>query len=79
MKIVDVNHHFEFVQFPFNLFENNAFTFKNNENFTKNIIDFAKENKLVTVANRPLNSYLGGKLFRLAEYDVPDGISLFKY
>lgn len=74
------DHHFEFVQFPFNLFENAAYTYKNIEGYSKTILQYAREKRLCTVANRPLNSFVGSQLIRLAEYEIPDSMkSSFYY
>jgi aryl-alcohol dehydrogenase-like predicted oxidoreductase len=59
-------HHFEVIQFPFNLFEPEAALEENNAGRT--LIDFAKSKGLATMVNRPLNSFREDGMVRLADF-----------
>ncbi len=65
-KEVKKNHHFAVAQFPFNLYESQAALLKNNSG--KTLLEFAAENKIGTLANRPLNALLRGQMNRLVSY-----------
>lgn len=58
--------HFKMIQFPFNLIEIGAL-----ERFQdlSSVIELAKEEGLILVANRPFNAFKDDKLIRLAGYD----------
>lgn len=58
---------FKLVQFPFNIIERNASVASNKNG--KSLIDIAKENKILTFANRPLNANDSNGLLRLSVYD----------
>ncbi|MBI2521472.1 MAG: aldo/keto reductase [Bdellovibrio sp.] len=64
-KSVARNHHFKMIQFPMNLIERGALGQRFGE---KNLIQFAKINNLVTMANRPLNAFAPDGFLRLAQY-----------
>lgn len=68
-------HHFKAVQFPFNLFENEAYTLNQ---FTGglNLLELASKNHLFTLINRPLNAFTPNHLVRLANYPHHHGIPL---
>jgi aryl-alcohol dehydrogenase-like predicted oxidoreductase len=59
-------HHFKFIQFPFNLIEQQALTPHHNG---RSIISAAKENDIITIANRPLSSQQGNEIIRFASYE----------
>jgi aryl-alcohol dehydrogenase-like predicted oxidoreductase len=63
---VSANHHFRFIQFPYNLAENQAATIPH---ATVPLLPFAKANNIITVINRPLNATHGKEFLRLASYD----------
>ena len=66
------NHHFQVIQFPFNLYETGAYTEKNQSNGTKTVLDFANENNIATMVNRPLNAIMDKRMIRLASFDEID-------
>lgn len=59
-------HHFKFLQFPFNFREQLALepTYKG-----QSLLELAKENDLVTIGNRPLNMDENGLEFRLVTHE----------
>ena len=64
---VSSNNHFKAIQFPINIIEKGAL----NKNFDdKNLIEKAKEYKLITIGNRPFNAFTESGFFRIAEYDA---------
>jgi aryl-alcohol dehydrogenase-like predicted oxidoreductase len=63
--------HFAIVQFPLNLYEPGAVFEENNQG--KSLIAFARESGLGTLINRPLNSFNGQGLVRLADFPAHDG------
>lgn len=63
---VSKDNHFKLIQFPFNLIENEAALPGIHQ---KSLIAIARENKIVTFSNRPLNANTSGGLFRLAAYN----------
>lgn len=64
------NHHFRLVQLPFNLFETGAATEPNQPN-QQTVLQWAAEQQLALLANRPLNAFYGDNLIRLAQVDMP--------
>jgi aryl-alcohol dehydrogenase-like predicted oxidoreductase len=74
---------FKLIQFPYNIIEKNATTPSADG---KNLVEIAKENNILTFANRPLNANDTDGLLRLAVYDyekievnVADEIQVFNY
>jgi aryl-alcohol dehydrogenase-like predicted oxidoreductase len=63
-------HHFHLVQLPMNLFETGGVTEKNQAG-DRSVIQFAHQENIGVLINRPLNAILGNTLTRLA--DVPTG------
>ncbi len=63
-------HHFQVIQFPFNLFEPGAALEENNSG--KTLLQFAREKGLGTLSNRPLNSFTQKGLMRLADFPAHD-------
>jgi aryl-alcohol dehydrogenase-like predicted oxidoreductase len=61
-------HHFRVIQFPANLFETGAMVLKNQREGTQTLLDFSREKKLATLANRPLNAVRGNEMVRLASF-----------
>lgn len=57
---------FKFLQFPYNLIENEA---SNNLLNEKSLIDLCKEQDITIISNRPINTTFEGKVLRLAEYN----------
>lgn len=55
---------FKYIQFPFNLIEVGAIEKYYGD---KSLIDIAKEHKLITISNRPLNAFSQSGLLRLAD------------
>lgn len=62
---ISSNHHFKFIQFPYNLIENGASINKVND---ETLIETSKKKNLITLANRPLNAFTQDGLLRLATY-----------
>ena len=71
---VSPEHHFAVVEFPFNLFEPGAVLEKNNSG--KSVTELAREARLGTLANRPLNAFAGSELVRLADVGGVNAIGL---
>jgi aryl-alcohol dehydrogenase-like predicted oxidoreductase len=77
-KIIEIaneiskQNHFAVVQFPMNLIENGGMNILNQQNQTKTFLEFANENKLGVLVNRPLNAISKNKLIRLADYPVTE-------
>ena len=66
-KSIKKDHHFMVLQFPFNLVEPEAATELNQEDEGLTLIEFAEENNLVALVNRPLNGIRNGQLIRLSD------------
>lgn len=66
-RSISSNHHFKFIQFPFNLLERNALE---KQYDGKSLIDLATENQMITLINRPLSSEDEQGFIRLATYPV---------
>lgn len=68
VEILDENSFsgFHAIQFPFNFLEIGAMERRFDQ---YNLIQFAKENGIITIANRPLNAFTDQGLLRIAEYD----------
>ena len=64
------SHHFAVIQFPFNLFEPGAALEENNSG--KSLLEYAREKKLGTLINRPLNAFTEKGLFRLSDFPHHD-------
>jgi len=62
------DNYFQVIQFPFNLFETGACLEKNQANNSKTILQIARENKIATLVNRPLNAMHNGGMMRLASF-----------
>ncbi|MFN8370976.1 MAG: aldo/keto reductase [Bacteriovoracaceae bacterium] len=71
-KVLDIadevssNHHFKFIQFPYNFMETGVL--QNTHNGLP-VLNLAKKNQLVTLVNRPLNAFSNSGLLRLATYE----------
>lgn len=64
------DHHFTFVQFPFNLLENDVVLNKNQHNGSRSTLQVARDANMFVMANRPLNAFVDGDLIRLATHPV---------
>ncbi len=53
------DHHFRFVQLPFNLLETGAAYNKNQENDSLSVFEYAQKSGISVLANRPLNALSG--------------------
>ena len=62
-------HHFRVIQLPMNLLETGGVTEKNQAS-GQCVIQFAHENNLGVLVNRPLNAIVGSRLFRLADVEA---------
>jgi aryl-alcohol dehydrogenase-like predicted oxidoreductase len=74
-KQINSNHHFQFIQFPFNIQESDAFTKKIYDN--KSLIQFANENKLTIISNRSFNANMNGKIYRYVDTIVENDTFTF--
>jgi hypothetical protein len=63
-------HHFRVIQFPANLFETGAMVEKNQRHGTQTLLDFARQKKLATLINRPLNAMRDNQMMRLAGFQI---------
>jgi hypothetical protein len=63
-------HHFQVIQFPFNLFEPAAALEENNSG--KTLLQYASLKGLGTLANRPLNAFTEKGMRRLADFPAHD-------
>jgi aryl-alcohol dehydrogenase-like predicted oxidoreductase len=61
-------HHFRVIQFPANLLETGAMLEKNQRGDAQSLLEFAREKKLATLANRPLNAVRDDGMVRLASF-----------
>ncbi|MEJ2429327.1 MAG: aldo/keto reductase [Deltaproteobacteria bacterium] len=71
---ISSGHHFRLIQFPMNILETGAVTEKNQAT-GQSVLEFARDKKLGTLINRPLNAIGHNKLFRLAEVKATQGAS----
>jgi aryl-alcohol dehydrogenase-like predicted oxidoreductase len=67
---ISTNNHFAVIQFPLNLIEKQAAVIKNQADQTKTVLDFAAENDIGVLINRPLNAIEKNKLHRLKDYEI---------
>ena len=65
---------FAVVQFPFNLIESAAALMKNTNQQT--VLEFARDKKLGTLTNRPLNAIMRGRLTRLSSFPQYDQVEV---
>lgn len=61
-------HHFSVIQLPLNIFEHQGATEKNQLRSTKTTIEFARQNNIGVLINRPLNAIVEKGLRRLADF-----------
>ena len=66
-RSIKPDHHFSVIQFPFNLVEPEAATELNQDDEGLTLIEFAEENNLVALVNRPLNGIRHGQIIRLSD------------
>lgn len=69
-----VQHHFQVIQLPMNLFETGAAT-QFNQPKGQTVLEFARQHGLGILINRPLNAYQQNTLHRLADIPEPDYVS----
>ncbi len=62
---ISPDHHFKFIQFPFNFLEQGALE---KQYGGKSMLELAKENGIITIANRPLSSQDENGFVRFAAY-----------
>ncbi|MEM7331528.1 MAG: aldo/keto reductase [Chloroflexota bacterium] len=67
---ISPEHHFKFIQLPFNLFETGGLTEQNMPNL-ESTIAYAEANNLTVLINRPLNAFHNDQLIRLADVQPP--------
>jgi aryl-alcohol dehydrogenase-like predicted oxidoreductase len=61
-------NNFKFIQLPFNPVEAGAITIKNQADNSKTVLEFAEENNIKVLINRPLNAITAKGLVRLADF-----------
>jgi aryl-alcohol dehydrogenase-like predicted oxidoreductase len=71
---ISSGHRFRLIQFPMNILETGAITEKNQAT-GQSVLEFARDKKLGTLINRPLNAIAHNKLLRLAEVRATRGAS----
>lgn len=65
---ISSGHNFKTIQLPFNLIEAGAVKNKNQTGSTKTVLEFAVENNIKVLVNRPLNAITSKGLVRLADF-----------
>lgn len=73
-KAISPTHHFQVVQFPFNLYEAGATLHLNNNR--QSVFDFTVKNNLGVLTNRPYNAYAKGRLSRLTSFPTHDEVEI---
>lgn len=63
-------HHFAVAQLPANLFESGAMLTRNCVTDTQTVLEFAQDQGLAVLVNRPLNAFYRNQLIRLADTPV---------
>lgn len=66
-KDISENNGFKFIQFPFNLVEDEAIQIKYNG---QTLIELAKNEGIITISNRPLNANHQGSFLRLTDFSL---------
>lgn len=67
---VSERNHFSVIQFPLNLYETGAVKEKNQNGGTQTLLEYASQQNIGTIVNRPLNAILDKRLVRLADFEV---------
>lgn len=67
---VKAGNHFYVIEFPLNLYETGAVVNKNQLGDTRTIMEYAGENNIGILVNRPLNAITKQNLFRLADFEI---------
>ena len=65
-EAISQQHHFRVIEFPCNLFEPGAMV-EENQPMNQTLIEFALDNQVTTLINRPLNAIQADQLIRLAD------------
>jgi aryl-alcohol dehydrogenase-like predicted oxidoreductase len=73
-KAAGTPSHFNAIQFPFNVYEAGGALSQNNGRTT--VFDFAKNNKLAVLTNRPFNAFAKGRLTRLTSFPIHDEVEV---
>jgi hypothetical protein len=71
---ISSENHFRLMQLPMNLLETGAATEKNQSN-SKSVIQFARDQQIGVLINRPLNAIKDNKLTRLADFGMQESVS----
>lgn len=67
------DHRFRVLQLPMNVLETGAFLVRNTgPDGSQTPLDFARNNEVAVLLNRPLNAFAGGRMIRLADISVDD-------
>ena len=69
-RTISDNSNFKVIQLPFNLAEAGAVTIKNQLNKTRTVLEFASEEGLKVLINRPLNAITAKGLVRLSDFST---------
>lgn len=68
------DHHFRIIQFPMNLLETGAVLVANQPRY-QTVLEYAHDQSLAVMINRPLNAFSGNALVRLAEPAEPERLA----
>jgi aryl-alcohol dehydrogenase-like predicted oxidoreductase len=68
------HHHFRIIQLPMNLFETGGVTEKNQAD-GQCVVEFARDNNIGVLINRPLNAIVRNRLYRLADVELTQAAS----
>ncbi len=69
---ISKENHFAVAQLPMNLIETGAYINKNQRDGSKTVLEFAKENDIGILINRPLNAISNNKIIRLADFEIKE-------
>ncbi len=71
-KNISSENHFAVVQAPLNLIEKDIAKNQNQQNDSKTFLEFAHENNLGVLVNRPLNAIDNNQIVRLADFEIKE-------
>lgn len=69
---ISSDHHFKYIEFPFNLIESGAYFEKNQMSDNKTLLEYARRKKITTIVNRPLNCMTNKGVLRLVDYKAKE-------
>lgn len=73
-RAITPDHHFQVIQFPFNLYEAGAALHLNNNR--QSVFDFASAKGLGILTNRPYNAFAKGRVSRLTSFPTHDEVEI---